>query len=103
MIVANNQLVQLRFARVCNARLLRDDHCTTPRFLQSRRGQDFKIDRVIEIVTVIGDFICQIGNLRLQRRAIVFFLCRSGEFVRSLMLSQAFTHFEREFKPGKSG
>ena len=72
--VANNQLVQVRFARV----LVTREHCAMTIapdlvLLQSRRGQDFKIKRVIEVVTVIRDLICQIGNLPLQRWTIVFF------------------------------
>ena len=72
--VANNQLVQLRFARVPVTR----EHCAmtvAPDLVlfQSRRGQNFKIKRVIEVVTVIRDLIRQVGNLRLQRWTIVFF------------------------------
>src|SRR5215831_10863136 len=61
---------------------------------QVRRRQNFKIKRVIEVVTVIRDLVRKIRDLALQRWAIVFFACRSWEFVRSFMLPQTFTHFE---------
>ena len=91
--VANDQLVQVRLGPSRVAR----EHCAmavTPHLVtfQLRRVQDFKIKCVIEIVTVIRDLVCQIGNLRLQRRVLVFLA--SHETVRTLVLPQAFAHLE---------
>jgi len=36
-----------------------------------RRVEDFKIDRVIQVMAVIGDFVGQVGYLSLERRKTV--------------------------------
>ena len=59
-----------------------------PRFRSSCAAvQDFKIDRVIEVVTVIGDLVREIRDLRFERWATI--LCkisRSGRFQSDEML-----------------
>src|SRR5262249_61696074 len=93
--VANNQFVQVWFARVRVTRK-HSAMAAAPYFIlfQVRRRQNFKIKRVIEVVTVIRDLVRKIRDLALQRWAIVFFACRSWEFVRSFVLPHTFPHFE---------
>ena len=85
---ANSQFVQIRFVY---ASVTREHRAMTGApdvvLVQSSRGQDFKIEGVVQVVTVIRDLIRQVGNLTLQRRTSVFFSSRSREFVRPLMTS----------------
>ena len=71
--VANDQLVQFRLARVRITRQHRAMTILPDRILlQLRRAQDFEIDRVVEIVTVISDLVRQVRDLRFERRTAIF-------------------------------
>ena len=61
--------------------------------VQLRRGQNVEVDRVVEVVTVIGDFVRQIRNLRFQ----------GWKPARALVLLQAFANFEGQIQSGKIG
>ena len=70
-------------------------------FLQLRRAQDFKVHRVVEIVTVISDLIRQVRDLRFERWTAIFLFARCGRIIECLMFSQTFPHFEGQIKAGK--
>ncbi len=53
--------------------------------LQLRGAQDFEIDRVIQIVAVVGDLVRQIRDLRFERWTI-FSSPATGRLVKRLML-----------------
>jgi hypothetical protein len=65
--VANDQFVQLRFARV---RMMRQHMllAALPNLVlfQLPRSQNFKINRIVEVVAIISDLVRQIGNLRFE-------------------------------------
>ena len=44
-------------------------------FFQLVPIQDFKVDRIIEVVAVIGDLVGEIGDLRFQGRTTICLEC----------------------------
>ena len=60
---------------------------------QLRRVENFKVDRVIEIVSVISNLVRQIGDLRFERWKPIF----------ALVLPQTFAHFEGQIQSRKIG
>ena len=64
--------------------------------------ENFKVDRVIEIVTVIRDLVRQVRDLRFERRAFVSVLARHRRIVKLVVLPQSFAHFEGEVQSRKS-
>ena len=59
--------------------------------IQLRRGKNLEVNRVIQIVTVIGYLVGEIGDLRFERRKAIF----------ALVLLQTFADFERQIQSGK--
>ena len=119
--VPNDQPVQLRFARVriaCEHGAM----ASAPDFVffQSFRAQNFEIDRIIQIMTVIRDLIREIRDLRLQRWTKVFLQRGAGfqlrglvsqvrtlphllrHFIRRLVFSQTFPHFKCQIEARKT-
>ena len=77
--VANDELVQFRFADIGITGRDRFLALAPDRVLFQLRGaQDFEIDRVIQIVAVVGDFVGEIRDLRFQRRTSILFLAGPG-------------------------
>ena len=68
-------------------------------FFQLCRTQDFKIDRVIEVVGVIRDLVRKIRDLRFERCALICFSVRRLEC--ALVFPQTFAHFERQIETRK--
>ena len=68
---------------------------------QLRGVQNFEIDRVIQVVAVVGDFIRQIRHLGFERRAVVLFAIRPRPCENGLVLLQAFADFEGQVQTGK--
>ena len=65
--VADDELMQLGFTRVRITTEHRALALLPDRILfQLVAIQDFKVDRIIEVVAVIGDLVREIGNLRFQ-------------------------------------
>ena len=56
-------------------------------FFKLRKIKNVEVDRIVEVVTVISDLICQVRDLRLERAHLVFL--------------QAFPHFESQIQSGK--
>jgi hypothetical protein len=65
-----------------------------------RCPENLEVERVIEIVAVVGDLIAEVRDLGLERRAPILFASRL-EHVKLVVLSQALTDFERQVQPGK--
>ncbi len=64
--------------------------------------QQSGIQAVVEVVAVIGDFVGEIGDLRLERGVFgdeTFF--HAGPVKGRLVLGQAFEHFPREIEAGE--
>ena len=86
--VANDELVQIRLTQVgitCTHRIGR--HFPDIDFFKLRKIKNVEVDRIVEVVTVISDLICQVRDLRLERAHLVFL--------------QAFPHFESQIQSGK--
>ena len=98
----DDELVQLRLVHVG---ITRQNRFVTPApdrdFFQLLGFQNVEIDCVIQVVTVISDFIREIGDLRFERRAFVFRLARDRRIVELVVLSQSFPHFERQVQSRK--
>jgi len=66
------------------------------RHVSNCRSEKFKVDRVIEIVTVISDLVRQVRDLRFERRAFVSVLARHWRIVKLVVLPQSLAHFKSQ-------
>src|SRR5215471_3005262 len=61
------------------------------------------IEPVIEVVTVIGNFVGEIGDLGLEGRGFSCKICApAGVVVSSVVLDQAFAHFPGEVQSAEA-